>query len=83
MQTDYIPNVDLFGEQANGPIPEGCLIVHLDGNQTNCELENLYCITPQMRAVMNRNGWLTKDPVLTLTAIRWCELFYTMKEEGV
>lgn len=34
-------------EQKYGKLKEGELIVFLDGNPLNCELENLFCITPQ------------------------------------
>jgi hypothetical protein len=32
-------------EKKFGPIPEGCLIIFKDGDQNNCNLENLRCIT--------------------------------------
>lgn len=32
-------------ERVHGPIPAGHLIIHLDGNKTNCKVENLEIIT--------------------------------------
>jgi hypothetical protein len=35
----------LVWEQHHGEIPEGHVIVHLDGNPTNCDISNLECTT--------------------------------------
>jgi hypothetical protein len=32
-------------EEANGPVPPGCLIIFADGDKRNCALENLACKT--------------------------------------
>ena len=32
----------------NGPIPEGMQIDHINGNRTDCRLENLRCVTPAL-----------------------------------
>lgn len=61
-------------EQANGPIPNGHRIIHLDGNPLNCELENLYCIPDKMVPILNKNHWLTSSREHTLAAIKLCEL---------
>lgn len=29
--------------------------------------------------MMAKNHWYSTDPVLTLTAIKWCELYYATK----
>jgi len=33
-------------EEANGPLPDGCVIHHIDGDPFNNELANLECLTP-------------------------------------
>lgn len=50
-------------EKANGPIPEGCLIVFIDGNSLNCSLDNLECITREEHAIRNRFSDLMKWPL--------------------
>lgn len=35
----------LVWEQANGPIPKGCVIHHIDGDYRHNELANLACMT--------------------------------------
>ena len=41
-------------EKANGPVPAGHVIFHLDRDPSNCALENLECIPRSTLAVMNR-----------------------------
>lgn len=67
-------------EKAYGPIPDGYLVVFLDGNRNNFDLDNLYCCPRQVQTVMMRNGWWTDNREHTLAAIKWCELFYALKE---
>ena len=42
-------------EQANGEIPSGCIVRHIDGDFTNVALENLMCITKSNNARLNIN----------------------------
>lgn len=66
-------------EQQHGEIPNDHIIIFLDGNKTNFSINNLYCISRKIHAVMNKNRWFSENPDLTLTAIKWCELFYALK----
>ena len=50
----------------NGPVPEGCNIIFIDGNRRNCRIENLKCITNAELANMNR---YTKYPMVLRKAI--------------
>lgn len=67
-------------EKLHGKIPEDHCIVCLDGNQMNCEPSNLYCMPIRFRPLLGRNNWWFGNAEMTLTAIRWCELFYGIKE---
>lgn len=67
-------------ENFHGPIPDGKIIIFLDQNKNNCELNNLYCIDRSINAVMCKNRWFSTDPDLTLAAIKYCELFYALKQ---
>jgi hypothetical protein len=66
--------IDHYGE-----VPEGKMVMFLDGNRDNLDISNLYCIDRKISAVMASNGWYSENGELTLTAIKWCELFYTLK----
>ena len=64
--------------------PEGYTIVFLNRDTKDCSIENLYAVSPMVMREMSKKKWWSTDRDLTLAAIRWCELFYAMKEaEGV
>lgn len=67
-------------EQAYGKIPPKHRIIHLDGNKLNCSIDNLYCIPSKFIPIINKNHWLTDSREHTLTAIKWCELFFKLRE---
>lgn len=56
------------------------MVIHLDGNKLNCDIDNLYCIPKKFRALMNKNHWYTDSREHTLTAIKWCELYYALRK---
>lgn len=51
---NFVLKQRLVWEAANGPVPDGCVIVFKDGNKQNIALENLACITRGQNAVMNQ-----------------------------
>lgn len=67
-------------EKAYGKIPPKHRIIHLDGDKSNLELDNLYCIPSKYIPTINKNHWLTDSRDHTLTAIKWCELYYAIKK---
>lgn len=67
-------------EQAHGKIPSDCVIVFLDGDESNYALENLYCVKSKINAMMSRYKWHFENAQAKLTAIKWCELYYTLKQ---
>lgn len=67
-------------EKTYGEIPKGHLVVFLNRNTLDCRPENLYAVSPQVNREMSKKSWWSKDPELTLTAIKWCELFYAIKD---
>lgn len=68
-------------EDAYGEIPKGKMVIFLDCDRTNFDLSNLYCIDRRISAVLAKNQWYTCDRELTLTAIKWCELYFDLKNK--
>lgn len=66
-------------EQYYGEIPEGAQVIHLNGNKADFAKENLYAITPQINMMLAANRWFFEEAELTRTAIKYCELFYALK----
>ncbi len=64
----------LVWEKQNGAIPDGCIVTFLDGDRTNCNIENLAVITRNENARMNQNGLHTEDKELTRTGIAVAKL---------
>lgn len=78
---DWIPLQEYVWRQAGREVPEGKMIMFLDGNTNNYSLDNLYPVNRAILATMARNQWYKKgDPMFTKTAIKWCELRGTIKE---
>lgn len=69
--------IDHYGE-----VPKGKMVIFLDGNRNNFDIDNLYCIDRKISAVMASNKWYTNSREHTLTAIKWCELYYETKEKS-
>ena len=59
----------LIWEQANGPIPEGCIVIFKDGNKQNFDLNNLMLITKAQNAVMNHSHLRSKTPEYAETSV--------------
>lgn len=72
---------DYVWERHYGEKPKGGLIVFLDGNRDNFAPENLYCVSRVVNFMMVKNKWYTTNRDLTLTAIKYCELFYALRGE--
>lgn len=80
LRENWVQKHRLVWESVHGKIPKGKLIIFLDGDRSNFDPDNLYCIDRKLTTVMIRNNWFTTDRGHTLTAIKWCELFYARKE---
>lgn len=66
---NFIPKHRLVWEAANGPIPNNCVVVFLDGNKMNCSIENLELVTRAEHLQLTRQGLRSENPQLTKTGI--------------
>jgi hypothetical protein len=69
-------------EQAHGKIPDGYLLIALDGNRNNFDPDNFYAVPRKIGMILGANKWFFADRAVTLAAIKWCELYYAMREGG-
>ncbi|MFV8064269.1 HNH endonuclease [Streptococcus pluranimalium] len=53
----------------NGPIPKGYRVVFLDGNKSNCHIDNLTILKNSELARMNQNHYFAENPDLTRAGI--------------
>lgn len=80
VQQNWVQKHRFIWSQKYGEIPKECQIVFLDGDRTNFDIENLYCVNTSIMTRMNRNHWFTESREHTLTAIKLCELHFALKE---
>lgn len=64
----------LVWEAANGPVPDGHMLIFLDGDKTNCSLENLKMITQAENARLNQNHWRSSDPAATEVGVTMAKI---------
>ncbi|ASR40290.1 HNH endonuclease signature motif containing protein [Ligilactobacillus agilis] len=74
------PKHVLVWEKANGPVPEGHIVVFLDGNHKNFNLDNLACIPRGINAILNRSRWRSDNADITKVRITQAELKRAIKE---
>ena len=74
------PKHILVWEKANGPVPEGHIIIFLDGNHKNFNLDNLACIPRGINAILNRSRLRSDNADITKVRITQAELKRAIKE---
>lgn len=67
-------------QQLYGEIPQDHVIVCLDGDPMNCEPSNLYSMPKKFVPILGKSHWWFGNAEMTLAAIKWCELYFTIKE---
>lgn len=61
-------------EHEFGPIPEGHMIIFLDGDHENFDIDNLAMITKAENLIMNRKGLFKPDKDITKTGVQLAKL---------
>lgn len=68
-------------KQAHGPIPPGHVLIFLDGDKTNCSLENLQLVTRAEHIEMIRNKLRFSDPERTKIGVLIAKIAVAAREE--
>lgn len=77
---DFRPKHQLIYEKYYGSIPEGHIVIFLDGNKQNFESTNLYALNRWVHRMMCSDGYFREGGrELTLAAIKMYELEYSIK----
>lgn len=61
-------------EQNNGPVPEGHKLIFLDGDRTNCRIENLMLVSDGVLSTANKWFGLGKEPEINKAIVKAAEL---------
>lgn len=58
------------------------MLIHLNGDRQDCRIENLYLTDRKINLLMCKNGWHSTDRNVTLAGLKWCEMYYAMRDVG-
>ena len=72
----------IIWEKANGPLPADFRLIHLDGDETNDELDNIRAIPKSWMSILANLGGLTFSRELNEAKLAYCELFSAIKHSG-
>ena len=61
-------------EQEHGPIPDGCVVIPLDGDICNTDISNLRCVSNRHKIQFTWNDWWNIPADLKDTALTWLDL---------
>lgn len=78
----WLPIQKKIWQDHYGEVPEGKMVIFLDGDHENLDIDNLYCIDRRISIIMAKNHWYTDSREHTLTAIKYCELHYALKDQN-
>ncbi len=59
----------IIWEEANGPVPEGHVVIFADCNKKNVVLDNLILVSRRELAILNNRGLISGDADLTRTGV--------------
>lgn len=77
---DWYPYGRYVYEQHYGiKLPKEYQVIHLDGDKTNFEINNLYPVTHREHAILTANGWHSSGEI-TRTGAVWAKLSTLMKD---
>ena len=77
----WVPLQEKIYTENYGEVPEGHYICFLNGDTKDFSLDNLYPINRKISVCMARGKYWTDSKLHTLTAIKYWELHYAMKQQ--
>lgn len=75
----YITKSRYIYEQKYGKIPEGYVVMHLDGDLRNDDLDNLVSVPKAYQSYFLRNHWHSDNKEFTKACLKYCELVECIK----
>lgn len=76
----WIPLKEKVWTDAYGTIPNGFCVICVDGDQMNCDLNNLMLLDKRGTAIMASHKWWMDNKILTQNAVTWCNLYFVAKD---
>lgn len=70
-------------EDNYGKVPDGYEVCSLNGDKYDTNIEHIGLIDKRMKGTMALKGWWTENAKLTSTAVQWCNLYMTAKDNNI
>lgn len=80
-QKNWKTKHSIIWEKANGPIPEGYVVIFGDRDKRNFELDNLILISREQLLIMNSQNLIKEDIELTKTGVIISEIYSKINEK--
>jgi hypothetical protein len=72
----------IIWEEANGPVPEGYVVIFANRNPLDVRLENLILISRRLLAVLNKRNLISSDPEATRAGIVVAQVYLKIAERN-
>lgn len=70
----------IIWEEANGPVPEGHVVIFADRDKLNVVLDNLLLVSRKELAVMNKRGLIANSAEMTKTGLAIADIYLKIGE---
>ena len=77
------PLQDKIWEDHYGAIPQGYMACSLTDDPYEQNIENIALIDKRGKCIMSKKEWWTDNPKFTATAVQWCNLYMSAKDNDV
>ena len=77
---NYMPKARYVYEQKHGKIPNNYVLIHKDGNATNCDINNLKLVSKSERSFLSKNGLVSTNEQLMDAALTLQQLNKKIKQ---
>ena len=78
--SSWVRKVVWIWTQQNGPVPPGHAITTIDGDETNCDPDNIVCVPRGVLAQMNRPS-APRNPEMRPERLRLAQLHQALREK--
>ena len=70
-------------EDNYGKVPDGYVACPLNQNPYEQDIKKIALIDKRGKCIMTRKDWWSENAKFTATAVRWCNLYFVAKDNGV
>ena len=76
---EYRCMTGIIWEAAHGPLPKGYRLIHLDGNETNDDIDNIRAIPQSWMSIIASFGGLSENREINEAKLAYCAVFSAIR----